>query len=839
MTGKAFRVRFLLSYGGGAYYGVSGDNVGWFIDAINFSGVAALGNNTTVTLTGNTGTFTPAAGTYLMTVAPVISGLDFPGAYQTLTVSTANVTAPQITTQPVSVNVSSGSTATFTVAASGTPPSFQWYAGTSGNTANPVSGATGTSFTTSPLTATASYWARAANAAGTADSATATATVVPLTTAAISLGNLAATYDGTSKTVTATTTPAGLAVTITYSGASGPPVNAGSYAVTATIADANYQGKATGTLVISKAAASIALGGLSASYDGTAKTVTATTTPAGLAVAFTYNSLTTMPTNVGSYAIVGTINDPNYQGGATGTLVISKGIATATLGNLAVAYNGTAKPVTATTTPAGLPVTFTYNGSSTVPKNAGTYAVVAAINNTYYHGTATGTLVISKATATVALGSLAATYSGAAKAATATTVPAGLAVTYTYDGVATAPKNVGSYAVVATINNANYQGSGTGTLMISKATATVKLGTLALTYNGAARTVTVTTSPSGLAVNMAFNGSSAAPTNAGTYAVVATVNNSNYQGSATGTLVISKASATVKLSNLAVTYTGNPVTPTATTTPVGLAVDFTFNGSATPPANVGSYAIVAMIDDVNHKGSITGTLVISKATATITLGNLAATYDGSAKSAAATTTPAGLAVSFTYNGSASPPVNVGSYAVVATVNDINYKGGATGTLVISKAAAVNTQASNNIQSGASSFATWAAALEAANGLAAGTIASHPEADYDHDGRSNLIEYAFGTSPVIANDPAPRMPVVHRTATRLVVEYQRDTALADLRFIAQASADLATWKAPGETGAPSGFTDTVVSTTGTLETHEASIPLTSGNNLFIRVSVTSQ
>ena len=668
--------------------------------------------------------------------------------------------------------------------------------------------------------------------------------VISKATATVKLGNLTSTvYSGSAKIVTATTTPAGLAVDITYNGASAAPSNAGSYAIVATINDVNYKGSITGTTVITKAAATATLGNLAAIYDGTAKSATVTTNPAGLAVTFTYNALATVPTNVGSYAVVGTIGDTNYQGKATGTLVISKATATAVLGNLAATYDGTAKPVTAATTPAGLPVTFTYNGSATVPKAAGTYTVVATINNANYHGTATATLVISKATATVTLGSLAATYSGVAKAATATTAPAGLVVTYTYDGVATAPKNVGSYAVVATINNANYQGSATGTLVISKGTATVKLGTLAIIYNGAAKSVTATTTPAGLLVDVTYDGMPAAPTNAGSYAVAATVNSLNYQGSATGTLVVSKAAATVKLSNLAATYTGNPIIPTATTTPAGLTVDFAYNGSATAPANAGSYAIVATIDDANYKGSITGNLVVSKAAATVTLGNLAVTYDGTAKSATATTVPDGLTVGFTYNGSATPPVNVGSYAVVGTVNDPNYQGKATGTLVISKAAAGALAANRKItgsyyQAGtAASFAAWAAAVEAAKGLAAGTIANHPDGDYDHDGRSNLIEYAFGASPVIANAPAPRLPETFETATCHVMRYQRDLALADLVFTAQASVDLAIWKSPGESGVPEGFADTVISTSGTVETHEVTVPRDSGGGaVFMRVRV---
>ena len=37
----------------------------------------------------------------------------------------------------------------------------------------------------------------------------------------------------------------------------------------------------------------------------------------------TYNGSTTAPTNVGSYNVVATVDNPNYKGQATGTLVIS------------------------------------------------------------------------------------------------------------------------------------------------------------------------------------------------------------------------------------------------------------------------------------------------------------------------------------------------------------------------------------------------------------------------------------------------------------------------------------------------------------------------------------
>ena len=69
--------------------------------------------------------------------------------------------------------------------------------------------------------------------------------------APVTLSNLAQNYDGLSHAATATTVPTGLTVSLTYAGNSNAPTNAGSYQVIGTISDANYQGSATNTLVIS------------------------------------------------------------------------------------------------------------------------------------------------------------------------------------------------------------------------------------------------------------------------------------------------------------------------------------------------------------------------------------------------------------------------------------------------------------------------------------------------------------------------------------------------------------------------------------------------------------
>jgi uncharacterized repeat protein (TIGR02543 family) len=113
-----------------------------------------------------------------------------------------------------------------------------------------------------------------------------------------------------------------------------------------------------------------------------------------------------------------------------------------------------------------------------------------------------------------------------------------------------------------------------------KLPATVTLGNLSQTYDGTARSVSVTTSPTGLTVNVTYNGNASAPVNAGSYAVTGTVVSATYQGATNGTLVVAKATPSVS------------AWPTASSIIIGQAVsNATLNGgSASVP---GSFAYVS------------------------------------------------------------------------------------------------------------------------------------------------------------------------------------------------------------------------------------------------------
>jgi hypothetical protein len=114
------------------------------------------------------------------------------------------------------------------------------------------------------------------------------------------------------------------------------------------------------------------------------------------------------------------------------------------------------------------------------------------------------------------------------------------------------------------------------------------------------------------------------------------------------------------------------------------------NGTATlqvPSLNVGSHSITAQYSGAGlYQDSTTSTNVtVAPALAVISLSNLDQTYDRTPKAATAVTTPAGVPVNITYNGSATPPVNAGTYIVVATSSDPDYSGSVSSTLVIKKA----------------------------------------------------------------------------------------------------------------------------------------------------------
>lgn len=105
------------------------------------------------------------------------------GSVDSATATITVCTPAFITHQPASQTITGGQTATLLVSVGGDfPRTYQWYAGASGDTSNPIPGAVSSGYITPPLVSTKNYWVRVANGCGSADSDTATITVVPACT---------------------------------------------------------------------------------------------------------------------------------------------------------------------------------------------------------------------------------------------------------------------------------------------------------------------------------------------------------------------------------------------------------------------------------------------------------------------------------------------------------------------------------------------------------------------------------------------------------------------------------------------------------------------------------
>jgi hypothetical protein len=111
----------------------------------------------------------------------------------------------------------------------------------------------------------------------------------------------------------------------------GENVGAHDYTLGTLSAGTNYtlvMASSPATFSITSKPATVTLSNLNQTYDGTSKLVTVTTDPVGLAVTITYGGSIIPPFELGSYAVVATITDPNYTGTASGTLVIEQANAT-------------------------------------------------------------------------------------------------------------------------------------------------------------------------------------------------------------------------------------------------------------------------------------------------------------------------------------------------------------------------------------------------------------------------------------------------------------------------------------------------------------------------------
>lgn len=222
-----------------------------------------------------------------------------------------------------------------------------------------------------------------------------------------------------------------------------------------------------------------------------------------------------------------------------------------------------------------------------------------------------------------------------------------------------------------------------------------------------------------------------------------------------------KITSVTAIPNLTFAIITQPDTAVATAVLNGINLQIT----AVAP---GSTSVSIEATDVDgNTTSQTVNITVPKVAATLSLADLSQTYTGTARSASATTTPLGLPVTFTYDGSPVPPIAHGSYAVTAVIHDATYEGSATGTLVI-RGVPLSDWRTNNFSS-----------TQISEGAAADM------ADPDGDGWSNLAEYALGMNPL--NREVPIQPLLNGNG--LTITFTRPKDLPDVIVAAESTDSL--------------------------------------------------
>ncbi len=432
--------------------------------------------------------------------------------------------------------------------------------------------------------------------------------------------------------------PAGLSLSSTTGAVSGTPTVVSAVTnYTVTITDQNSAtATAVFSLTINQATPVLSWTAPASITYGTALSTTqldATASYNGNAVAgtFTYNPAAGTVLTGGTHTLSATFTptdttDYATPAAVTTSITVNQATGSVSLSNLTQTYTGSPLSATATTNPAGLKVTLTYNGSTTPPTTAGSYAVVATINDTNYTGSASGTFTITRATPVLSWTAPASIAYGTALSATQLDATASLngspvSGSFVYTPAAGTVLSAGAHTLSATFTPSdttdfNTPAAVTTSISVTNATLTVTANNATRVYGTANPTFTgsVTGAVNGDTFTESFSTTATQTSNAGTYAIVPSVSGANLSEytvqTVNGTLTVTQAATTTVLSASASSITpGQSLTLTAqvasatTGTPTGTVTFFdgtTSLGTATLSGGMASLATSTLAPGVTH-----------------------------------------------------------------------------------------------------------------------------------------------------------------------------------------------------------------------------------------------
>ncbi len=351
---------------------------------------------------------------------------------------------------------------------------------------------------------------------------------------------------------------------------------------------------------------------------------------------------------------------------ATGTITVTKAPLAAADISLtppgSLTYDGRAKPFTATASVSGFTYTYsgragtTYGPSSVAPTNAGSYTVTATVDDPSYTGTKSLDFAIARATPTITANptATAITFGQTLAASTlsggAASVPGGFA----FASSGTSPSaGTWSYDVVFTPTDSVNYATSMGVVAVTTNPLAIAAGAFtfaapgSLAYNGSPKGFSATAagpwgtltwvgySYAGIS-GTSYGPSSTPPTNAGSYAVTATLLSPNFSGSATQTFAVTKITPSITWATPASIAYGTPLSAAQLNAAANVPGAFVYTPAAGTVLGAGGRTLEAVFTptDTTNYATVAASVplqVTSTARSILLFAPPSLTYDGSAK----------------------------------------------------------------------------------------------------------------------------------------------------------------------------------------------------------------
>ncbi len=516
-------------------------------------------------------------------------------------------------------------------------------------------------------------------------------------TPTISVTNSQVAYNGSAQAAVVTGSVAGTVSNVQYNGSATVPTSPGTYAMTANFVPtdttdySSLTGAAAGNFVITQATPTLSVTNSPLTYTGSAQTATLSSSVAGTIANVKYNASSTVPTSAGTYAVTAdfaptdTTDYSALTGASAGNLVINKATPTLSVSNSPVTYTGSAQGATVAGSVAGTASNVKYNGSTTVPTGAATYAVTAdftptdATDYASLTGAAAGNFVINKASPAITWATPAAITYGTALSGTQLNASSTVAGAFVYTPTSGTVLGAGTQTLSVTLtptdttdyNNATQ----TVQLTVNQATPVITWATPAAIGYGTALSAAQLNASSTVAGNLVYTPSTGTVLGAGAHTLSVTLTPTDLADYTTATqtvqITVNKGAPTITWATPAAITYGTALSGAQLNASSAVAGALVYTPASGTVLGAGTQTLSVTLTPTDTTDYATATqtvqITVNKATPTITWATPSSITYGTALSATQLNASSTVAGAFVYTPSSGTVPAAGTHTLSVTL----------------------------------------------------------------------------------------------------------------------------------------------------------------------------